>query len=135
MSDIIKIYVDGGCKRNGGDNSEAYGSMAVEYQGKIQREVHQDFPNASTNNEAEYCAVLMAMSYIDGLKRRAAIVLSKIEILTDSQLIYGQLCKGYKVKAENLRGLFRAAMDWLLGNPDVVIEKVDRDLIKAVLGH
>jgi ribonuclease HI len=135
MSDIIKIYIDEGCKRNGGTDPQAYGSLAVEYQGEIKRRMTQDFPQVKTSNQAEYGALLMAMSYVDNLKARAQNILPPIEILTDSQLVYEQLTGQFKVKAANLKKLHAVARDWMQHDPSVTLEKVERSVFEAVLGH
>jgi len=135
MSDTIKIYIDGGCKRNGGADPQAYGSLAVEYQGEIKRRLTQDFPQVRTSNQAEYGALLMAMSYVDNLKARAQSVLPPIEILTDSQLVYRQLVGNFKVKTAGLKKLHAAARDWMQHDPSVTLEKVERSVVEAILGH
>ena len=135
MSDIIKIYVDGGCKRNGGTDPQSYGSLAVEYQGEIKRRMTQDFPQVRTSNQAEYGALLMAMSYVDNLKARTQNLLPPIEILTDSQLVYRQLVGNFKIKSANLKKLHAAARDWMQHDPSVTLDKVERSVVEAVLGH
>lgn len=131
----IEIYTDGGCRGNGGQHPKGYASIAIYYKEKERRRFSQELPSVRTNNEAEYSSLLMAMSYIDGLKNRSTAPLPNIVIYTDSQLLYGQLLLGFRVKAANLRPLYEAAIDWLMDHPEVELAKVDREKIVAVLGH
>ena len=132
--DKIFIYADGGCKGNGTGHPEAYGSFAVKYKGDIKRRRECKFPEASTNNEAEYGALLAAFTYISEL-RDSGKPLPDIEILMDSELVVSQLTNGWKVKAANLKSLHQAARAWMDSNPTVELHHVPREQIEAVLGH
>ena len=62
-------------------------------------------PAIVTNNEAEYKALIHAL-----LDERA----KDSTIYTDSQLLVGQLTKGWKIKAENLKGYVENAKPLLI---------------------
>jgi hypothetical protein len=64
-------------------------------------------PGVTTNNQAEYVALISALFDLRGRIRRAGKTPSGYSLLlhTDSQLIVGQLTQGWKIKAANLRPL------------------------------
>lgn len=130
---MITIYIDGGAKGNGTDGAVAYGSFQVHYRGEVKRTVRLTFPEASTNNEAEYLTLIESLVYLKDLQGKVA-KLPPVEILTDSQLLVGQLTSGWKVKALNLRPLVDQASE-LLGATGAELRRVDRDIIVGKLGH
>ena len=69
-----------------------------------------------TNNEAEYKALLKALE----------VAKENDEILTDSQLLVGQLTKNYKVKAENLIPLYKQAKE-MMGRKRVKLTWIPRE--------
>jgi ribonuclease HI len=133
--DEIHIFIDGGCRGNGGASPESYGSYAVVYQGQVRRLERFASPDARTNNEAEYASLLMAFTYLDGFSRRMGDRPFKVVVNTDSQLIHGQLTLNWKAKAANLRGLVDACKTWLTRYQNVTIHKVGREEIVKILGH
>lgn len=135
----ITIYCDGGCRGNNQTDAsqrEAYASFAVYLDGELKKEVTtMSLPNAQTNNEAEYGALLMAFNYIDGLKARTKTVLPEIEIAMDSQLVITQMAGTAKVKALGLRKLHEVAKNWTMHDPSVKLTWVDGGQVKKILGH
>lgn len=129
---MITIFVDGGAKGNGTAEVTAYGSFQVHYKGEVKRTERLTFPQASTNNEAEYLALIEALVYLKDLQGKAK--LPQVEILTDSQLMIGQLTSGWKVKALNLRPLVDRALE-LLKATGADLKKADRTIIVSHLGH
>lgn len=133
--DTIHVYVDGGCLGNGGDNPKAYASYTVEYKGEVKAKVEKiNLPTCHTNNEAEYGALSLAISYLNGLFERAH---KKFDVIihTDSQLVYGQVIKGNKVKAKNLVQAVDCSKFFMTQNPTVSLVKEDREVIVKHLGH
>ena len=132
----VAVFVDGGCKGNGTKNTEAYASFAVFVDQKIQRHRKIENLNASTNNEAEYAALLHLFNYIDEVETSSPKN-TKLEwiVYLDSALVYNQLDGNWKVKADNIRKLHTPAKAWLQTHNNVGLVKTDRDIIEAVLGH
>ena len=91
----------------------------------------------ATNNEAEYQTLITALKDLSSRIRRVAKDPSAYSLLiyTDSQLVVGQLTRGWQVKAANLRPLVDEATVLMkaFGRCDLV--KVPRDEIVRVLGH
>lgn len=126
---MLKVYVDGGCRGNGSENAEAYGSFIVEKDGEIY--THQCFEYGhGTSNEAEYRILLDALLYL-----RKVLHTEKAEIYTDSALVYGQATQNWKVNAPNLIKLHMFVTDILRGHNLYKLIKVNREILVDKLGH
>lgn len=122
MSDII-AYVDGGCLNNGGPNSVAYGSYAVNDRSPVRLK----FPGLTTNNQAEYQTLI---ALLEALPEDAHGV-----IYTDSALLVGQLTLGWKVRNLALRPQVDRTLALLRQRPGLRLDKAPRATISARLGH
>ena len=122
----LTIYADGG---NNGSNpsTSVYWSVAI-YRGEtlLYKETVQS-PFYSTNNEAEYMAVDLAIS--QGIKYEQPNEL--IDIRSDSQLVVNQINGLWKCKKKPLQDLL--ANIYLRDN--MRLSWVSRDLIVEYLGH
>lgn len=94
--DKLIIYTDGGARGNPGP--AAVGIVIRDESGKLLKKFSQ-FLGAKTNNEAEYEAVIGALTL--GNKMGA----SHPEIYLDSELLVRQLNNIYRVKNHRLQGL------------------------------
>ena len=133
-----KIWSDGGCAGNGSREARAYASFLLAARsGKRQVVRLTDLPGVSTNNEAEYVALISALVDLRGRIERAGKNPRDytVAVHTDSQLLVGQLTEGWKVKAANLRPLVDEAAELVktFGRCDLI--KVPRDEIVRILGH
>lgn len=95
------INTDGASKGNPGPSS--YGYIIKARDGGIVHEEGEQI-GVTTNNVAEYTAVLKAFEYI--AKRFFRKAPHKIEVIADSQLIIEQLSGRYKIKKPHLQELF-----------------------------
>jgi ribonuclease HI len=95
------IVFDGGSLGNPG---AGYGSYAI-FEGTQPGHVRRlEFPNPTTNNEAEYQTLLAALRALaDRLGERAAQ--ASLEVRGDSQLVIEQVLGHWKAKDERMRGL------------------------------
>lgn len=95
------INTDGASKGNPGPSS--YGFIIMNRGGGI---VHQEgeLIGVTTNNVAEYTAVVKALEYI--IKRFFRKTPHKVEVVADSKLLVEQLSGRYKIKSPNLLPLF-----------------------------
>jgi len=95
------VNTDGASKGNPGPSS--YGFVVKSKTGMI---LHQEGEKigVTTNNVAEYTAVVKALEYI--IKRYALKAPHKIEIVADSRLVVEQLSGRFKIKSPNLLPLF-----------------------------
>lgn len=131
MLPITSIFVDGGVYPNDG----VYFSVLTEMHGvskKLHERVHRK--DYSTNNEAEYLAVIAALESFD-----ASYDPQKLVIHSDSQLVIYQLSGRYRVKKEHLKPL-HATVKTLVANLTgrgfvVQFMWVSREQIVPLLGH
>lgn len=95
------IYTDGGARGNPGP--AAYGFVIYDNLNNIVYEEGKTIGN-TTNNVAEYTAVIAALKYLSG---RSAVSgqLSIVRVFLDSQLVAEQLSGRWKIKNETLRNL------------------------------
>jgi ribonuclease HI len=99
-----QIYSDGASRGNPGPS----GIGAVIFKGgKVVHEIAK-YIGETTNNVAEYEALLAALDYC--VKKK----LSPVEIIADSELMIRQLTGRYKVKHPNIIPLYQRAKDYLV---------------------
>src|SRR5437868_1765974 len=99
-ADVLTIYTDGAARGNPGPAAFAYvmrrpGAPDIEEKGCL---------GDSTNNVAEYTALVRALEHAQRLGARRLIVNS------DSELMVKQMAGEYKVKHEGLRPLYEQAV-------------------------
>jgi ribonuclease HI len=90
-------WVDGGCRNQGAANRitwEGYGSFCDD-EGRI---THFELPQAATNNEAEYMALIELLKTLPKVPRDG----DAPTVYTDSRLLVGHLTKNWKCRAQNL---------------------------------
>ena len=94
---MIKVFTDGGSRGNPGPAASAFvvfdNSKILVKEGK--------FLGNTTNNIAEYNALLLAVEWLDKNK-----LTKNIKFILDSELIVKQLNKTYKIKNKNLKIIF-----------------------------
>jgi formyltetrahydrofolate-dependent phosphoribosylglycinamide formyltransferase len=100
----VIAYTDGASRGNPGP--AAAGFILTDTSG-IQLQGEAFFLGQTTNNIAEYTAILKAL---EAAKRLSA---NQLTIFSDSELLVKQLNGDYKVKSEQIRSLFSQAIDLL----------------------
>lgn len=113
----LEIYIDGASKGNPGPS----GVGVVICRGEETIKNISSFIGNTTNNVAEYTALIYALQ--EALKLKAQI----LKIKTDSQLLHRQLNKTYKVKNENIAGLYKQVVHLLGGFSAVSIAHIPRE--------
>jgi ribonuclease HI len=111
------VHVDGGARGNPGPAAAA--CVITTPQGDMLDERAQ-LLGATTNNVAEYRALLL------GLARARELGAREVEVVGDSELIAQQVRGAYKVRKEALRELHREAMAALRGFDRWSIQTVPR---------
>ncbi len=111
------IYTDGGARGNPGP--AAIGII-------INSEGFRDYIGETTNNVAEYKAVIFA------LKKSLELLGKKskettLEINLDSELIANQLKGDYRVKHENLKPLFLESLNLMKNFKKVLLNLIPRE--------
>lgn len=125
------FFCDGGCYGNGTGDSYAYGSFGELSSGT--RRIQFGFAEASTNNQAEYMALISLLQEIQKIPEA-------VEIRMDSQLVVnqiGQNRKEWKCKDSNLIRLRNKARELINSRRKygTHLKWVPREEIVAVLGH
>lgn len=100
LHNTITVFTDGGARGNPGP--AAYG--VVIKRGNSNVHTIGKTIGSTTNNIAEYCGVVAALSWL--LEHRKLFgEVSGIHVFADSKLIVSQLTGVYRIKNANLKGL------------------------------
>lgn len=115
--DLATIHIDGASRGNPGDAAYAVvisrpGQPDVEEAGVLGQE---------TNNVAEYTALVKA------LEKAKHLGLTRLRILSDSELLVRQVNGEYRVKNDDLRWLFDEAKGLMKGFASVTVSHVRRE--------
>jgi len=97
----LVVHVDGGARGNPGP--AAIGVVVSKPDGGVVDELGEQI-GSSTNNVAEYRALLR------GVEQAAALGAREVEIVNDSELIARQLTGQYKVKHPSMKPLYEEAI-------------------------
>jgi len=111
------MYIDGASKGNPGPSG--IGVVICKDSATIKN--ISSFIGNATNNVAEYTALINALQ--EGLMLNA----EDIEINTDSQLLYRQIKKIYKIKSANIIGLYNQAVRLMSGFKQFSIKNIPRE--------
>ncbi len=110
----MKIYCDGGSRGNPGPGASAF----VVYNDQGEKLYEQGvYLGISTNNQAEYEAVILALKHI----RDKQYAISNIDFYLDSLLVVNQLKGLYKIKDEKLQSK-KNEIDTIIKNLKLKIE-------------
>jgi ribonuclease HI len=94
------IFTDGAARGNPGPAS--IGIIIKNEQGKIIASVSQRI-NTTTNNQAEYMAVVTA------LEKTISMGVRQVDLYSDSELVVRQINGSYRVKKDTLKPLYQRA--------------------------
>ena len=120
----IVAYTDGACRGNPGPAAAA---TVLSVDGQVVAE-RSKYLGKSTNNRAEYEAVILA------LKTAAELNAAAVTICTDSQLIARQLTGRYRIKNEDLMPLRDKIKDLAAGFKKFSIVEIPREKNKLADG-
>jgi len=113
----LEIYVDGASKGNPGPSGIG---VVVCGDGQTIKNISAYIGN-TTNNIAEYTALIYGLQ--EALKLKAEI----LKIKTDSQFLYRQINKVYKVKNPNILGLYNQVLHLMEAFKGVSITNIPRE--------
>jgi formyltetrahydrofolate-dependent phosphoribosylglycinamide formyltransferase len=114
----ITAYIDGGSRGNPGPGAAAF---VLTNEKKQIIAANGFFLGKTTNNIAEYTALIKA------LEKAKQLQALKITIFSDSELLVRQINGQYKVKNDNIRTLFKQAVDLLNGFEGWSVHHITRD--------
>ena len=100
-NDLITIYCDGGSRGNPGP-----AAIGVVIEIKGQAKEYGKYIGETTNNEAEYQAVIFGLKKLKHLIGGEKAEKAKVEIRMDSELVVNQLNGKYKIKEKSLIPFF-----------------------------
>lgn len=115
------IYTDGGARGNPGP--AGIGAILMNEDRKIVAQI-SEFIGRATNNQAEYKAVIAALSKAKKLSAQ------EVEIFLDSELLAKQLNREYRVKDKDLAPLFIKVYNLTLSFKKVFFKHIRRELNK-----
>ena len=131
-SDLILVF-DGGALGNPGKGygSFTYKGVAIRWPTRI------DIPGRTTNNQAEYLALIAGLRSIRFDCEHLGLCVSdtRIEIFSDSNLVVNQISGSWKIKNQILRALHREALDELDHFESWSIDWHPRSESVRILGH
>ncbi len=112
----IEIYIDGASKGNPGPSGIG---VVICKDGQTIKNI-SSFIGRTTNNVAEYTALIY------GLQESLILNAQVLKINTDSQLLYRQINKVYRIKNPNLLGLYNQALHFFSAFKEVKINYIPR---------
>jgi ribonuclease HI len=113
----LEIYIDGASKGNPGPSAVG----AVICKGSETIKNISSFIGNNTNNAAEYTALIY------GLQEALILKAECVQVNTDSQLLYRQINKVYKVKNPNILGLYNQAVRLISAFKEFRISHIPRE--------
>jgi ribonuclease HI len=123
---LIEVYLDGLCQPINPGGIPCY-AFIVKRDGKT---IYSDygiagepFSEDSTNNVAEYTALVKALEWLLANNLGS----SRVEIMSDSQLIVNQLTGDYKVKAKRMLVLYKQVLKLMSTFQEIQIKWVPRE--------
>lgn len=111
-------YTDGGSRGNPGP--AAFGYVLKDAVGHVV-EAHGEYIGTTTNNQAEYKAVLAAV------RRARALGAERLDMRMDSELVVKQLTGEYRVKDQGLAGIYMLIHNELIHFKKVTFTHVFRE--------
>ena len=120
----ICIYTDGGSRGNPG--SAAIGVVILMKKKKILKEYKQCI-GKTTNNVAEYQAVIFALKKVKLLFGKDKIKDLEVEIKSDSELLINQLNGKYKISALEIQELFMTLWNLKIGFGKIKFTSISRE--------
>ena len=113
---MTEVYIDGGSRGNPGP-----AGIGVYFPGVVEI---AEYLGRQTNNFAEYSALVLALRF--AVARRWG----RLRVFSDSELVVKQINGAYKVRNENIKPLYEAALRWIELIPDFSIAHVRREANK-----
>jgi len=116
-SSRLTLYVDGASRGNPGPGAIG---IVIEDNNAAPKVKISSYIGESTNNQAEYKALIM------GLTEARALMAEHIDIKSDSELLVRQVKGNYKVRNANLKPLYDQVQQLLAGFKSFTITHISR---------
>jgi ribonuclease HI len=118
MAPAYELFSDGAARGNPGPAGA--GALLRSEDGEVLAEI-SEYLGETTNNQAEYQALLL------GLKKAEELKLTTLKVFLDSELVVKQLNGDYKVKHPDLIPLYRQVTVLLKKFPSIAVAHVYRE--------
>lgn len=118
------IHTDGGSRGNPGP---AAIGVVIESVSAGWRKEYGEYIGETTNNVAEYSAVIFALKKLKSLIGSEKAKDSVVQVHADSELLVKQLNGEYKIKEENIRSLFLDVWNLKLDFGEVSFRHIPRE--------
>ena len=118
------IHTDGGSRGNPGPS--AIGVVIEDYDGSLKKE-YSEFIGNTTNNEAEYQAVIFALKKLKQLVGKDKSADAEVEVHMDSELAVKQLEGEYKLMDKKIQQFFVEIWNLKIGFGKVSFKHVPRE--------
>lgn len=102
MENKIIIHTDGGARGNPGPAAVG----VVLEGGSFGKKEYGEYIGETTNNEAEYKAVIFALKKLKQLMGSEKLGEASVDFFLDSELVVKQLNREYKLKDKNIQNFF-----------------------------
>lgn len=123
VKDKIIVYTDGGSRGNPGP---AAIGVVIEGVGTELKE-YSEFIGSTTNNEAEYRALILALKKVRQLAGRDQLENTTVEVRMDSELVVKQLNGEYKIEEKNLQPFFMEIWNLKFDFPKIKFVNIPRE--------
>jgi ribonuclease HI len=117
MTKILKTFTDGGARGNPGPS--AIGIVIKDEHNKVLKK-HAEYIGETTNNQAEYKALIKALELVKELKP------VEVHCYLDSELVVKQMRQEYRVKDAGLQPLFIKAWNLTISLGKVKFSHIPR---------
>ena len=124
MENKYLIHTDGGARGNPGP--AAIGVVIQKSDGGLKRE-YCEYIGETTNNEAEYRAVIFALKKLKQLIGKYDASQAKVEVHLDSELLERQMNGHYKIMDKNLQNLFLEIWNLKVDFGEVIFKHIPRE--------
>ena len=115
---VVQIYTDGGARGNPGP--AGLGIVIFDETGKALWE-HGEYIGSSTNNQAEYRALIRA------LEKAKELGATEVRCFLDSELVVKQMKQEYRVRDQGLASLFVKAWNLKQGFQRITFTHIPRE--------
>ncbi|MDP3954232.1 MAG: ribonuclease HI family protein [bacterium] len=122
--ELYIIHTDGGSRGNPGPS--AIGVVIADYDGSLKKE-YSEYIGETTNNEAEYQAIIFALKKLKQLIGKEKASNAKLEFHVDSELAVKQLNGEYKLNDKNIQRFFIEIWNNKLDYGEVTFKHVPRE--------
>ncbi len=113
----LTIYIDGASKGNPGHSGIG---IVIWHNGQVIKNISH-YIGLATNNIAEYSA------FICGLQECLLLKADRVDFYTDSELLFRQIRKIYKVKNPHIQALYDQAVRLISGFQGFTIQHIPRE--------